>query len=73
MSEWITRSTGRSMLPPVEPKICSPKVALTFQNTLKILNTIKLITSTFTTIDMARPVTTSMLLQLGAKTWPSAK
>ena len=44
---------GRSLLPPVQPR---PYMGLTWRYTLKILNTIKPVTRTFTIKDMAREV-----------------
>ena len=63
----------RSLGPPVElnePHVCSTKVALTFKNTLRILNTIKPVTRVFTTMDAAKPVRASVFRQGAVKTWP---
>ena len=68
-----TNIVGRSELPPVAPKFRSSDVGLTSRNTLKILNTIKLITSAFRTMDMARPVTVSVLPQSGTESWPCTR
>ena len=60
---------GRSLLRPVAPKIRSSGVGLTSWNTLKILNTIKLVTTAFTTMETARPVMVSVILQWGTEAW----
>ena len=54
----IMNRTCWSLVPPVEPKVCSIEVmlALTSKNTLRILNTIKPVTRAFTVMDMATPV-----------------
>ena len=52
----ITNMICRNLVPPVEPKDRSIEVvaALTSKNTLRILNTIKPVTRTFTAIDAAK-------------------
>ena len=56
------------------PKLRSSDVGLTCRNTLRILNTIKPVTSAVTVMDTAIPITFSVAPQLGdERTWPGAK
>ena len=49
----IMNMACRSLVPPVDPNL---DVALTSKNTLRILNTIKPVTSAFTVKDATKPV-----------------
>ena len=65
----------RSLGPPVElnePNVRSTEVGLTsnLKNTLRILNTIKPVTSAFTTMDAAKPVRVSVNPQTAIKVLP---
>ena len=64
----ITNMICRSLVPPVdselnEPNVCSTKVAFTSKNTVRILNTIKLVTRAFTTMDAAKDVKINLVPQ----------
>jgi hypothetical protein len=67
----ITNMTRRSLVPPVVPKVRSTEVvaALTSENTLRILNTIKPVTSVFTAMDRAKLVRVVGFPQEVSKNW----
>ena len=62
----IMNMTCRSLEPPVElnePNVCSTEVGLNSKNTLRILNTIKLVIRAFTAMDVAKPVRVIVFIQ----------
>ena len=64
----ITNMTWRSLVPPVVPKVRSTEVvtALTSENTLRILNTIKPVARAFTAMDRVKLVRATVPPQLSA-------
>ena len=67
----IMNMTCRSLVPPVEPKVCSTEVAvaLTSKNTMRILNTIKPVTRVFTAMDKTKLVRTTVFHQAVTNFW----
>ena len=61
---------ARSVSPAVAPKIRLFEEALTSRNTLNSLNTINPVTSAFTVMEMARPVSIKMSPQTGIEILP---
>ena len=66
----IMNKTCRSLLPPAEARPTEVLAALTSKNTLRILNTIKLVTRAFTAMDAVRLVIIIAFPQTAVEKWP---